>query len=92
VLIDDLEKAVARASFFPVIPACSGTASEAGMLEIVTTGFRRHRNTAAEVFTPQGKAATGWPATERSSARRGGQDHVDPYVGRSAWSGCSPEP
>ncbi len=55
VLIDDLEKAVARASFFPVIPpACSSTGvGTLELLEIITAGFPsppEHR--LPEVFTP----------------------------------------
>ena len=39
VLIDDLEKAVARGSFFPVIPVCSSTGvGTLELLEIVTSG------------------------------------------------------
>lgn len=56
VLIEDLEKAVARGSFFPVLPVCSGTG--VGTLELLdgaTRGFPsppEHR--LPEVFTPQG--------------------------------------
>ena len=40
VLIDDLEKAVACGSFFPVIPVCSGTGvGSLELLEIATSGF-----------------------------------------------------
>ena len=40
VLIDDLEKAVARGSFFPVMPVCSGTGvGTLELLEIATRGF-----------------------------------------------------
>ncbi|MCW2690673.1 MAG: small GTP-binding protein, partial [Mycobacterium sp.] len=56
VLIDDLEKAVARGSFFPVIPVCSGTGvGTFELLEIATSAFPsppEHR--LPEVFTPQG--------------------------------------
>ncbi|MDV3123713.1 elongation factor G-like protein EF-G2 [Mycobacterium sp. 21AC1] len=56
VLVEDLEKAVARGSFFPVLPVCSGTG--VGTLELLdgaTRGFPsppEHR--LPEVFTPQG--------------------------------------
>ena len=40
VLIEDLEKAVARGSFFPVIPVCSGTGvGTLELLEVATRGF-----------------------------------------------------
>jgi len=46
VLIDDLEKAVARGSFFPVIPVCSGTGvGTLELLEVATRGFPSPRNT-----------------------------------------------
>src|SRR5689334_17752400 len=55
-LIADLEKAVARGSFFPVIPVCSGSGiGTVELLEIATRGFPappEHR--LPEVFTPQG--------------------------------------
>ena len=39
VLIEDLEKAVARGSFFPVIPVCSGTGvGTLELLEVATSG------------------------------------------------------
>ena len=73
VLIDDLEKAVARASFFPVIPACSGTGvGTLELLEIITSGFPSPpEHQLPEVFTPQGKARNGLPATrtDRCSPR-----------------------
>ncbi len=40
VLVDDLEKAVARASFHPVIPVCSSTGvGVAELLEVITSAF-----------------------------------------------------
>ncbi|RDH74376.1 elongation factor G-like protein EF-G2 [Mycolicibacterium moriokaense] len=57
VLIEDLEKAVARGSFFPVIPVCSGTGvGTLELLEIATSGFPSPlEHPLPEVFTPQGK-------------------------------------
>lgn len=56
VLIGDLEKAVARGSFFPVIPVCSGSGiGTLELLKVATRGFPsppEHR--LPEVFTPQG--------------------------------------
>lgn len=40
ILVDDLEKAVARASFFPVIPVCSTTGvGVPELLEVITSAF-----------------------------------------------------
>jgi elongation factor G len=57
VLIDDLEKAVARASFFPVLPACSSSGvGTLELLEVITAGFPSPpEHPLPEVFTPQGK-------------------------------------
>lgn len=57
VLIDDLEKAIARASFFPVIPACSTTGvGTMELLEIITSAFPPPaEHPLPEVFTPHGK-------------------------------------
>lgn len=57
-LIDDLEKAVARGSFFPVIPVCSGTGlGTLELLEVATSGFPSPlEHPLPEVFTPQGAA------------------------------------
>src|SRR5271167_55538 len=56
VLIDDLEKAVARGSFFPVIPVCSGTGvGTLELLEVATRGFPSPmEHPLPEVFTPLG--------------------------------------
>ncbi|QUR65873.1 elongation factor G-like protein EF-G2 [Mycobacterium spongiae] len=56
VLIEDLEKAVARGSFFPVIPVCSNTGvGTIELLEIATRGFPSPmEHPLPEVFTPQG--------------------------------------
>ncbi|GFG53652.1 elongation factor G-like protein EF-G2 [Mycolicibacterium agri] len=57
VLIEDLEKAVARGSFFPVIPVCSSTGvGTLELLEVVTSGFPSPlEHPLPEVYTPQGK-------------------------------------
>ncbi|MFG1813395.1 elongation factor G-like protein EF-G2 [Kribbella sp. NPDC049174] len=56
VLIEDLERAVARGSFFPVIPVCSGTGvGTQELLEVATSGFPSPpEHTLPEVFTPHG--------------------------------------
>ncbi|MEO3759597.1 elongation factor G-like protein EF-G2 [Mycobacterium sp. B14F4] len=85
VLIDDLEKAVARASFFPVIPVCSSTGvGTLELLEIITAGFPSPpEHQLPEVFTPQGKVR------DRLPCDPGGpllaevvKTTSDPYVGR----------
>jgi elongation factor G len=57
-LVDDLEKAVAHASFFPVLPVCSSTAvGTAELLEVMTSAFPSPmEHPLPEVYTPQGKA------------------------------------
>ena len=57
VLIEDLEKAVARGSFFPVIPVCSSTGvGTQELLEVATSGFPSPlEHPLPDVFTPQGK-------------------------------------
>ncbi len=57
VLIEDLEKAVARGSFFPVIPVCSSTGvGTLELLEVATSGFPSPlEHPLPDVFTPQGK-------------------------------------
>ena len=61
VLIEDLERAVARGSFFPVIPVCSGTGvGTLELLEIATRGFPSPmEHPLPEVFTPQGAPQAG---------------------------------
>jgi elongation factor G len=56
VLIDDLERAVARGSFFPVIPVCSGTGvGTSELLEIATSAFPSPpEHQLPEVFNPDG--------------------------------------
>jgi elongation factor G len=56
VLIEDLEQAVARGSFFPVIPVCSGTGvGTLELLEVATSGFPAPpEHQLPEVFTPHG--------------------------------------
>jgi elongation factor G len=56
VLIEDLERAVARGSFFPVIPVCSATGvGTLELLEIITRAFPSPlEHPLPEVFTPQG--------------------------------------
>ena len=59
VLIDDLEKAIARASFHPVVPVCATTG--VGVPELLDLCVRAFpsppEHVPPEVFTPAGKAA-----------------------------------
>ncbi len=85
VLIDDLEKAVARGSFFPVIPVCSTTGvGTLELLEIATRGFPSPlEHPLPEVYTPQG--ATHAAMTCDSDAPLLAEvvkTTSDPYVGR----------
>ncbi len=85
VLIDDLEKAVARATFFPALPVCSGTGvGTLELLEIITAGFPpppEHR--LPEVFTPQGKPSAELPCDPNGPLlAEVVKTTSDPYVGR----------
>ena len=85
VLIEDLEKAVARASFFPVIPACSGTGvGTLELLEIITSAFPSPpEHQLPEVFTPQGKTRDGLTCDPNGPLlAEVVKTTSDPYVGR----------
>jgi elongation factor G len=85
VLIDDLEKAVARASFFPVIPACSTTGvGTLELLEIATSGFPAPaEHPMPEVFTPQGASRNGMTCDpDGPLLAEVVKTTSDPYVGR----------
>ncbi|MDQ2635658.1 MAG: elongation factor G-like protein EF-G2, partial [Actinomycetota bacterium] len=85
VLIDDLEKAVARGSFFPAIPACSGTGvGTLELLEIITSAFPSPpEHQLPEVFTPQGKAREGLTCDPKGPLlAEVVKTTSDPYVGR----------
>jgi elongation factor G len=84
-LTDDLEKAVARASFHPVVPVCSVTGVGCReLLDLAIDGFPSPlEHPSPEVFTPAGGAAAS------ISADPGGalvaevvKTTSDPYVGR----------
>lgn len=85
VLIDDLERAVARGSFFPVIPICSSTGvGTCELLEVATRGFpspMEHRM--PEVFTPQGAPHAELACdVEAPLLAEVVKTTSDPYVGR----------
>lgn len=84
-LVDDLETAVARGSFFPVIPVCalSGLGLDE-LLEIITEGFPPpSEHTFPEVYTTAGKTVSGLscdPAGDLLAEVV--KTTSDPYVGR----------
>lgn len=84
-LIGDLEKAVARGSFFPAIPVCSSSgAGTRELLDAVTRGFPSPlEHPLPEVFTPQG-ATRPAPACDPAGPLLAEvvKTTSDPYVGR----------
>jgi len=85
VLIEDLEKAVSRGSFFPVIPICSGTGvGTLELLEIITSAFPSPlEHQLPEVFTPQGAARNNVACDPNGSLlAEVVKTTADPYVGR----------
>ncbi len=84
-LIDDLEKAVARGSFFPVIPACSTTGvGLTELLDVATSGFPSPlEHPLPEVFTPQGAPHNGLRCDcAEPLLAEVVKTTSDPYVGR----------
>lgn len=85
VLVDDLERAVARATFFPVVPVCSVTGVGcAELLDLALRGFPSPaEHPSPEVFTPTGGAA---PAISCEPSAPLVAEVIrttsDPYVGR----------
>ncbi|HEU4363035.1 MAG TPA: elongation factor G-like protein EF-G2, partial [Mycobacterium sp.] len=85
VLIGDLEKAVARGSFFPVIPVCATTGVGAReLLEVVTTGFPSPpEHPFPEVYTPDGVARAALSCDpDGPLLAEVVKTTSDPYVGR----------
>lgn len=90
VLIDDLERAVARGSFFPVLPACSETGvGMAELLELMTGAFPSPlEHPLPEVTTPEGGADGGAVAGDLACDPDGPllaevvKTSSDPYAGR----------
>jgi elongation factor G len=85
VLIEDLERAVARGSFFPVVPVCS--ASGVGtfeLLEVITSGFPSPpEHKIPDVFTPHGVARQGITCDPSGPLlAEVVKTTSDPYVGR----------
>jgi elongation factor G len=85
VLIEDLERAVARGSFFPAIPVCSGTGvGTQELLEIATSAFPSPlEHPLPEVFTPHGVARKNLTcAADGPLLAEVVKTTSDPYVGR----------
>jgi elongation factor G len=85
VLVADLERAVARATFFPVVPVCSATGVGCTeLLDLVTRGFPApSEHPAPDVFKPSG--ATAGPIACDPSGPLVAEivkTTSDPYVGR----------
>lgn len=85
VLIDDLEKAVARGSFFPVIPVCAMSGlGLAELLEVITSAFPPpSEHPFPAVYTAAGRAVDGLTCDPaRSLVAEVVKTTSDPYVGR----------
>ncbi|GFG73837.1 elongation factor G-like protein EF-G2 [Mycobacterium botniense] len=85
VLIKDLEKAISRGSFFPVIPVCSSTGvGTLELLEIATRGFPPPlEHPLPEVFTPNGASRTNLTCDANAPLlAEVVKTTSDPYVGR----------
>ncbi|MGZ4581113.1 MAG: elongation factor G-like protein EF-G2 [Nocardioidaceae bacterium] len=84
-LVEDLERAVARGSFFPVIPVDSSTGVGAPeLLDLVVAGFPSPlEHPLPEVFTPQGKAGPALTCDpDGPLVAEVVKTTSDPYVGR----------
>src|ERR1700747_1934587 len=87
VLIEDLEKAVARGSFYPVLVASSAPANRMGMLELLEVMTQAFPSPAEHplptVTTPDGKPVTGLAADpDGALLAQVIQTTSDSYVGR----------
>jgi elongation factor G len=85
VLTDDLETAVARATFFPVVPVCSQTGVGcAELLDLAVTGFPSpQEHPSPEVFTPAGAASEEIECDPKAPlVAEIVKTTSDPYVGR----------
>jgi elongation factor G len=85
VLVDDLETAVARATFFPILPVCAGTGlGLAELLEVLSGGFP----SPAEIDPPEIQALYGIDTKIVECSPAGPllaevvRTTVDPYLGR----------
>ncbi|GAB2735534.1 elongation factor G-like protein EF-G2 [Nocardioides pakistanensis] len=84
-LVKDLERAVARGSFFPVVPVCSSTGlGTTELLDLVVSGFPSPPEHALpEVFTPEGKRGPEIACDpDGPLVAEVVKTSTDPYVGR----------
>ncbi len=85
VLVADLERAVARGSFFPVIPVCSTTGTGAAeLLDVIARGFPSPpEHVLPQVFTPAGVEKPA-PACDPDGSLLAEvvKTTSDPYVGK----------
>lgn len=85
VLVADLERAVARGSFFPVIPVCSTTGTGAAeLLDVIARGFPSPpEHVPPQVFTPAGVEKDA-PACDPAAPLLAEvvKTTSDPYVGK----------
>jgi elongation factor G len=85
VLLVDLERAVARASFFPVVPVCAQTGVGcAELLDLMVRGFPSPlEHPSPEVFTPEGRPSEPLVCDpEAPLVAEVVKTASDPYVGR----------
>jgi elongation factor G len=84
-LVKDLERAVARGSFFPVLPVCSTTGlGTTELLDLIVSGFPSPpEHTCPEVFTPEGKRGPDISCSpDGPLVAEVVKTTTDPYVGR----------
>lgn len=84
-LTDDLEKAIAKASFFPVLPVCSTSGvGTKELLDVIVTGFPSPpEHPTPEVFTPAGAVRAPLPCDPTGPLlAEVVKTTSDPYVGR----------
>jgi len=84
-LTDDLEKAIAKASFFPVLPVCSTSGvGTKELLDVIVTGFPSPpEHPTPEVFTPAGAVRAPLPCDPSGPLlAEVVKTTSDPYVGR----------
>jgi elongation factor G len=84
-LVGDLERAVARGSFFPVLPVCSATGlGTTELLDLIVAGFPSPlEHPMPEVFTPSGKLAPSISCDpDGPLVAEVVKTTSDPYVGR----------
>jgi elongation factor G len=85
ILVDDLERAVARGSFHPVIPVCSVTGlGTAELLEVITSAFPSpSEHPMPEVYTVVGATRSGLSCDPSGPLlAEVVKSTTDPYVGR----------